>query len=66
MIKVTKNAQTLECLGVWASPKKRVFRAVDSPSTAWGYEGEPFIPTEKQFKNPDFVKLRLNEGWSLE
>jgi len=48
MVRVTKDGRTVECLGVWASPKGRAFRALDRPSTAWGYEDEPFVPTNRQ------------------
>ena len=68
MVRVTKNGESVDCFGVWGSPKKRSFNAKRGyANSSWGYGNEPFVPTEKQFADPGWVRLRVNreEGWEL-
>jgi hypothetical protein len=69
MVRVKRNKEIVECYGVWASPKFKSFNALSGmASSAWGYGEEyPFIPSEKQFKDSEYIRLKLNikAGWNM-
>ena len=62
-----QKGKEIECLGVWATPKKKFFHALSGSSTAWGYgEDYPFTPEGvKEFKSDEYVRLKLNDGYTL-